>query len=101
MMPSELERSKFLTPGAGAVTVVDVDSLLRLVYGKKKQGTGSGRVYLCDILTSRFHATYARRDFARSCGFSRFWQVHPGVQPRGTSMTETPRCPIIDIAKLN
>ena len=31
-----------LLPGAGAVTFVDVDSLLRRVYGKKKQGVGFG-----------------------------------------------------------
>jgi hypothetical protein len=31
-----------LLPGAGAVTFIDVDSLLRRVYGKKKQGAGFG-----------------------------------------------------------
>ena len=31
-----------LPPGAGAVTFVDVDSLLRRVYGKQKQGAGFG-----------------------------------------------------------
>jgi Transposase DDE domain group 1 len=31
-----------LVPGAGAVTFVDVDSLLRRVYGKKKQGAAFG-----------------------------------------------------------
>jgi hypothetical protein len=31
-----------LLPGAGAVTFVDVDSLLRRVYGKQKQGAGFG-----------------------------------------------------------
>ena len=31
-----------MLPGAGAVTFVDVDSLLRRVYGKKKQGVGFG-----------------------------------------------------------
>src|SRR5262249_14475565 len=31
-----------LLPGAGAVTFVDVDSLLRRVYGKRKQGAGFG-----------------------------------------------------------
>src|SRR5258707_540475 len=59
MMPSELEGSKSfrlkssgsrghlarrtpLLPGAGAVTFIDVDSLLRRMYGKKKQGVGFG-----------------------------------------------------------
>jgi Transposase DDE domain group 1 len=31
-----------LLPGAGAVTFIDVDSLLRRVYGKKKHGVGFG-----------------------------------------------------------
>jgi hypothetical protein len=31
-----------LLPGADAVTFVDVDSLLRRVFGKQKQGTGFG-----------------------------------------------------------
>jgi hypothetical protein len=38
----QLARHTPLLPGAGAVTFVDVDSLLRRVYGKKKQGTGFG-----------------------------------------------------------
>lgn len=33
-----------LLPGAGAVTFIDVDSLLRRVYGKRKQGAGFGHV---------------------------------------------------------
>jgi hypothetical protein len=31
-----------LLPGAGAVTFIDVDSVLRRVYGKRKQGAGFG-----------------------------------------------------------
>jgi len=38
----QLSRHTPLLPGAGAVTFVDVDSLLRRVYGKKKQGAGFG-----------------------------------------------------------
>jgi hypothetical protein len=38
----QLARRTPLLPGAGAVTFVDVDSLLRRVYGKKKQGAGFG-----------------------------------------------------------
>jgi hypothetical protein len=38
----QLARGTPLLPGAGAVTFVDVDSLLRRVYGKRKQGTGFG-----------------------------------------------------------
>ena len=38
----QLARRTALLPGAGAVTFVDVDSLLRRVYGKKKQGVGFG-----------------------------------------------------------
>jgi hypothetical protein len=38
----QLARRTPLLPGAGAVTFVDVDSLLRRVYGKKKQGVGFG-----------------------------------------------------------
>jgi hypothetical protein len=38
----ELARRAPLLPGAGAVTFIDVDSLLRRVYGKKKQGAGFG-----------------------------------------------------------
>jgi hypothetical protein len=38
----QLARRTTLLPGAGAVTFVDVDSLLRRVYGKKKQGVGFG-----------------------------------------------------------
>jgi hypothetical protein len=38
----QLARRVPLLPGAEAVTFVDVDSLLRRVYGKKKQGTGFG-----------------------------------------------------------
>ncbi|MEH1130900.1 transposase, partial [Micromonospora sp. CPCC 206061] len=37
-----LARDAPLLPGAGAVTFVDVDSLLRRVYGKQKQGAGFG-----------------------------------------------------------
>jgi hypothetical protein len=37
-----LARRTPLLPGAGAVTFIDVDSLLRRVYGKKKQGAGFG-----------------------------------------------------------
>ena len=33
-----------LLPGAGAVTFIDVDSLLRRMYRKKKQGVGFGHV---------------------------------------------------------
>jgi Transposase DDE domain group 1 len=38
----ELARRTPLLPGAGAVTFIDVDSLLRRVYGKRKQGVGFG-----------------------------------------------------------
>ena len=38
----QLARHTPLLPGAGAVTFIDVDSLLRRVYGKKKQGVGFG-----------------------------------------------------------
>ena len=38
----QLARATPLLPGAGAVTFIDVDSLLRRVYGKKKQGAGFG-----------------------------------------------------------
>ena len=38
----QLARRTPLLPGAGAVTFIDVDSLLRRVYGKKKQGVGFG-----------------------------------------------------------
>jgi len=38
----QLARRAPLLPGAGAVTFIDVDSLLRRVYGKKKQGVGFG-----------------------------------------------------------
>ena len=38
----QLARRTPLLPGAGAVTFVDVDSLLRRVYGKLKQGAGFG-----------------------------------------------------------
>jgi hypothetical protein len=38
----QLARHTRLLPGAGAVTFVDVDSLLRRVYGKKKQGAAFG-----------------------------------------------------------
>jgi hypothetical protein len=38
----QLGRRTPLLPGAGAVTFIDVDSLLRRVYGKKKQGVGFG-----------------------------------------------------------
>jgi len=38
----QLARATPLLPGAGAVTFIDVDSLLRRVYGKKKQGVGFG-----------------------------------------------------------
>lgn len=38
----QLARRAALLPGSGAVTFVDVDSLLRRVYGKKKQGVGFG-----------------------------------------------------------
>jgi Transposase DDE domain group 1 len=37
-----LARRTPLLPGAGAVTFIDVDSLLRRVYGKQKQGAGFG-----------------------------------------------------------
>jgi hypothetical protein len=38
----QLARRTPLLPGAGAVTFIDVDSLLRRMYGKKKQGVGFG-----------------------------------------------------------
>jgi Transposase DDE domain group 1 len=38
----ELARRTPLLPGAGAVTFIDVDSLLRRVYGKQKQGAAFG-----------------------------------------------------------
>ena len=38
----QLARRTRLLPGAGAVTFIDVDSLLRRMYGKKKQGVGFG-----------------------------------------------------------
>jgi hypothetical protein len=38
----QLARHTPLLPGAGAVTFVDVDSLLRRVYGKQKQGAAFG-----------------------------------------------------------
>ena len=38
----QLARATPLLPGAGAVTFVDVDSLLRRVYGKQKQGAAFG-----------------------------------------------------------
>jgi hypothetical protein len=38
----QLARRTPLLPGAGAVTFVDLDSLLRRVYGKQKQGAGFG-----------------------------------------------------------
>jgi hypothetical protein len=38
----QLARRTPLLPGAGAVTFIDVDSLLRRVYGKQKQGAGFG-----------------------------------------------------------
>jgi hypothetical protein len=38
----QLARRTQLLPGAGAVTFIDVDSLLRRMYGKKKQGVGFG-----------------------------------------------------------
>jgi hypothetical protein len=38
----QLARSTPLLPGAAGVTFIDVDSLLRRVYGKKKQGAGFG-----------------------------------------------------------
>jgi len=38
----QLARRTRLLPGAGAVTFVDVDSLLRRVYGKQKQGAAFG-----------------------------------------------------------
>jgi hypothetical protein len=38
----QLARRTPLLPGAAAVTFIDVDSLLRRVYGKKKQGAGFG-----------------------------------------------------------
>ena len=38
----QLARQTPLLPGAGAVTFIDVDSLLRRMYGKKKQGVGFG-----------------------------------------------------------
>jgi hypothetical protein len=37
-----LARRAPLLPGSGAVTFIDVDSLLRRVYGKQKQGAGFG-----------------------------------------------------------
>jgi hypothetical protein len=37
-----LARRTALLPGAGAVTFIDVDSVLRRVYGKRKQGAGFG-----------------------------------------------------------
>ncbi len=39
---AQLARRTPLLPGAGAVTFIDVDSLLRRVYGKQKQGAGFG-----------------------------------------------------------
>ena len=38
----QLARHTPLLPGAGAVTFIDVDSLLRRVYGKQKQGAAFG-----------------------------------------------------------
>jgi hypothetical protein len=38
----QLARRTPLLPGAGAVTFIDVDSLLRRMYGKKKQGVAFG-----------------------------------------------------------
>jgi hypothetical protein len=38
----QLARRTPVLPGAGAVTFVDVDSLLRRTYGEKKQGVGFG-----------------------------------------------------------
>jgi hypothetical protein len=38
----QLARRTPLLPGSGAVTFIDVDSLLRRVYGKQKQGAGFG-----------------------------------------------------------
>src|SRR5262245_52189054 len=38
----QLARRTPLLPGAGAVTFIDVDSLLRRVYGKQKQGAAFG-----------------------------------------------------------
>ena len=38
----QLARRTRLLPGAGAVTFIDVDSLLRRVYGKQKQGAAFG-----------------------------------------------------------
>ena len=38
----QLARRTPLLPGSGAVTFIDVDSLLRRMYGKKKQGVGFG-----------------------------------------------------------
>jgi hypothetical protein len=38
----QLARGTPLLPGAATVTFIDVDSLLRRVYGKKKQGAGFG-----------------------------------------------------------
>jgi hypothetical protein len=38
----QLARRAPLLPSSGAVTFIDVDSLLRRVYGKKKQGVGFG-----------------------------------------------------------
>lgn len=38
----QLARHTSLLPGAGAVTFIDVDSLLRRVYGKQKQGAAFG-----------------------------------------------------------
>jgi hypothetical protein len=38
----QLARHTRLLPGAAAVTFIDVDSLLRRVYGKRKQGAGFG-----------------------------------------------------------
>jgi hypothetical protein len=41
-----------LLPGAGAVRFIDVDSLLRRVYGKHKQGVGFGHAKVggCPVL---------------------------------------------------
>lgn len=38
----QLARGRALLPGADAVAFLDVDSLLRRVYGKQKQGAGFG-----------------------------------------------------------
>jgi hypothetical protein len=38
----QLARRTPLLPGSGALTFIDVDSLLRRMYGKKKQGVGFG-----------------------------------------------------------